>query len=103
MSCMYAPHEHAQHLCHRVISMACPPTLSELRRACPGFLTVPQGGMSAAPARGVRRRHNSRYPVSVEEKIAPLLPANKSPTLKSNPLDRGQRCQLEFLPATSRE
>src|SRR2546427_10967260 len=34
-----APHEHAQHLCHRVLTMA-----------CPGFLTVPQGGMSAPPA-----------------------------------------------------
>jgi len=29
LSFMYAPHEHAQHLCHRVLSMA-----------CPGFLTV---------------------------------------------------------------
>ena len=36
---MYAPHEHAQHPCHRVLSVA-----------CPGFLTVPQGGMSAPPA-----------------------------------------------------
>jgi hypothetical protein len=36
---MYAPQEHAQHLCHRVLSMA-----------CPGFLTVPQGGMAAPPA-----------------------------------------------------
>jgi hypothetical protein len=26
---MYAPHEHGQHLCHRVLSVA-----------CPGFLTV---------------------------------------------------------------
>jgi hypothetical protein len=26
---MYAPHEHAQHLCHRVLSLA-----------CPGFLAV---------------------------------------------------------------
>jgi len=39
LSFMYAPHEHAQVLCHRVLS-----------KACPGFLTVPQGGMSAPPA-----------------------------------------------------
>ena len=41
-----APHEHAEHLRHRVPSMA-----------CPGFLTVPQGGMSAPPAKrfGVRQ------------------------------------------------
>jgi hypothetical protein len=36
---MYAPHEHAQHFYHCVLSLA-----------CPGFLTVPQGGMSAPPA-----------------------------------------------------
>jgi hypothetical protein len=36
---MYAPHDHAQHPCHRVLSVA-----------CPGLLTVPQGGMSAPPA-----------------------------------------------------
>ncbi len=35
---MNAPDEHAQHLRHRVLSMA-----------CPGFLTVPQGGMLAPP------------------------------------------------------
>jgi len=37
---MYAPHARRQHSCHRVLSVA-----------CPGFLTVPQGGMSAAAAR----------------------------------------------------
>ena len=37
--CIGAPHEHARHLCHRILS-----------KACPGFLTVPQGGMSAPPA-----------------------------------------------------
>ncbi len=36
---MYAPQEHAPNLCHHVLSMA-----------CPGFLTVPQGGMWAPPA-----------------------------------------------------
>src|SRR2546426_7722414 len=36
---MYAPHEPAQRPYHRVLSMA-----------CPGFLTVPQGGMPAPPA-----------------------------------------------------
>jgi len=43
LSFMYAPHEHAPHLCQRVLSMA-----------CPGFLTVPQGGMSAPPAISLR-------------------------------------------------
>jgi len=38
LSLMYAPHGHAPHLCHRVLSMA-----------CPGFSTVPRGGMSAPP------------------------------------------------------
>ena len=36
--CM-CPHGHGQHLCHPVLPMA-----------CPGFLKVPQGGMSAPPA-----------------------------------------------------
>jgi len=35
-SFMYAPHEHAQHPRQCVLSVA-----------CPAFLTVPQGGMSA--------------------------------------------------------
>ena len=35
---MYAPHKHAQDPCHRVLPVA-----------CSGFLTVPQGGMSAPP------------------------------------------------------
>jgi hypothetical protein len=47
--CIGAPHEHAQHLCHRVLSMA-----------CPGFLTVPQGGMSAPPAIVSRAAHTRR-------------------------------------------
>lgn len=46
-SLMYAAHEHAQHLCRPVLAMA-----------CPGFLTVRQGGMSTLPA--VHRSTTSR-------------------------------------------
>ncbi len=53
LSRMYAPHEHAQHLCHRVLSMA-----------CPGFRMVPQGGMSAPPAK------NTLVPVTFLEFLA---------------------------------
>jgi hypothetical protein len=42
---MYAPHEHAQHPRHRILSVA-----------CPGFLTVPQGEMSAPRASLPARR-----------------------------------------------
>jgi hypothetical protein len=40
LSFMYAPHEHAQHLCHRVLYMT-----------CPGFLTVAdtKGYVGATP------------------------------------------------------
>jgi hypothetical protein len=32
LSFMYAPHEHAQHPCHRALSVACPGFLTKLRR-----------------------------------------------------------------------
>jgi hypothetical protein len=44
---------------HRVRTMACAPALSELRRACPGFLTVADIKGDVGPTHGAAQAHQA--------------------------------------------
>jgi hypothetical protein len=62
LSFMYAPHEHAQHPYHRVLSVA-----------CPGFLTVADIKGDVGATRGWVRRGGSKF-------FKRITPAGKSGT-----------------------
>ena len=65
---MYVPHEHAQHPYHRVLSVA-----------CPGFLTVPQGGMPAPPEASAISRQLSAISPSSPTYTYDIPPTRSSP------------------------
>jgi hypothetical protein len=59
-SLMYAPREHGQHLCHRVLSVA-----------CSGFLTVADMKGNVGATRGSKEGQLPSLGVSREEPMAP--------------------------------
>ena len=68
LSCTYVPDEHVQHLCPRVLSMA-----------CPGFLTVADIKGNVTATRGVRRRESHTHLMSGQARLIKLMQDSRCP------------------------
>ena len=78
---MYAPHEHAQHLCHRLVSMACPGFLKVADMECDVGATheVVSKSTRSADLFGRSEVFRARQRSPSRQAMCPLTPGARGP------------------------